>query len=164
MRENENLTKLGSAKTTYSMDYDPSVLESFNNKHPPKRLLCQVQLPWIYQSLPNHRSTWLCQYHHLLCTRSKACGEQVIEVISIFLQKSRRLPRRCGQYYYEGLNSIDGSKVHWGMGEISPPWRTLHWSILQLWKEGHDLGKGRNWPPSPAWPLPWESGQSINYW
>ena len=34
MRENENLTKLGSAKTTYSMDYDPSVLESFNNKHP----------------------------------------------------------------------------------------------------------------------------------
>ena len=34
MREKENLTKLGSGKTQYSMDYDPSVLESFSNQHP----------------------------------------------------------------------------------------------------------------------------------
>ena len=34
MREKENLTKLGSAKTEYKTDYDPSVLESFSNRHP----------------------------------------------------------------------------------------------------------------------------------
>ena len=34
MRENENLTKLGSAPTEYKTDYDPGVLESFGNKHP----------------------------------------------------------------------------------------------------------------------------------
>ena len=34
MREKENLTKLGSGKTQYSMDYDPSVLESFSNQRP----------------------------------------------------------------------------------------------------------------------------------
>ncbi len=34
MREKENLTKLGSKVTNYSMDYDPSVLERFSNKHP----------------------------------------------------------------------------------------------------------------------------------
>ena len=33
MRENEGLTKLGSAGTKYSADYDPSVLETFVNKH-----------------------------------------------------------------------------------------------------------------------------------
>ena len=34
MRENENLTKLGSAHTEYRTDYDSGVLESFGNKHP----------------------------------------------------------------------------------------------------------------------------------
>lgn len=45
MRENENLTKLGSAKTTYSMDYDPSVLESFNNKHPQNDYFVKFNCP-----------------------------------------------------------------------------------------------------------------------
>ena len=34
MRESENLTRLGSKTTEYSMTYDPSVLECFSNKHP----------------------------------------------------------------------------------------------------------------------------------
>ena len=34
MREKEELTKLGSEKTDYSTQYDPSVLEAFSNKHP----------------------------------------------------------------------------------------------------------------------------------
>ena len=33
MREKENLTKLG-AKTEYKMEYDPTLLECFSNKHP----------------------------------------------------------------------------------------------------------------------------------
>ena len=45
MRENEKLTKLGSAKTTYSMDYDPSVLESFNNKHPQNDYFVKFNCP-----------------------------------------------------------------------------------------------------------------------
>ena len=45
MKENENLTKLGSAKTTYSMDYDPSVLESFNNKHPQNDYFVKFNCP-----------------------------------------------------------------------------------------------------------------------
>ncbi len=34
MREKEGLTKLGNGKTEYKTEYDPSVLESFSNKHP----------------------------------------------------------------------------------------------------------------------------------
>ena len=33
MREKENLTKLGSAGTQYKTEYDPTLLESFSNKH-----------------------------------------------------------------------------------------------------------------------------------
>ena len=32
MREKENLTLLGNQQTEYRMDYDPSVLEAFQNK------------------------------------------------------------------------------------------------------------------------------------
>ena len=34
MRDKENLTKLGSGRTEYSMEYDPALLECFDNKHP----------------------------------------------------------------------------------------------------------------------------------
>ena len=51
MREKENLTLLGNQQTEYRMDYDPSVLEAFQNKHPendyrklPKELL------WVSES------------------------------------------------------------------------------------------------------------------
>ena len=34
MREKENLTKLGSQGTEYKSEYDPTLLESFSNRHP----------------------------------------------------------------------------------------------------------------------------------
>lgn len=34
MRERGDLTKLGSQQTEYKTDYDPSLLETFDNKHP----------------------------------------------------------------------------------------------------------------------------------
>ena len=34
MRENEGLTLLGNHGTQYKMDYDPTLLETFSNKHP----------------------------------------------------------------------------------------------------------------------------------
>ncbi len=34
MRERENLTKLGNRNNVYKTDYDPTLLESFSNKHP----------------------------------------------------------------------------------------------------------------------------------
>ena len=45
MREKEGLTKLGSQNTRYSMDYDPSVLESFSNKHPDNDYFVKFNCP-----------------------------------------------------------------------------------------------------------------------
>ena len=45
MRENEGLTKLGSAKTDYRFEYDPSVLEAFSNKHPDNDYFVKVNCP-----------------------------------------------------------------------------------------------------------------------
>ena len=45
MRENEGLTKLGSNGTKYSQDYDPSVLETFINKHPDNDYFVKFNCP-----------------------------------------------------------------------------------------------------------------------
>ena len=45
MREKEGLTKLGSQNTRYSMDYDPTVLESFSNKHPDNDYFVKFNCP-----------------------------------------------------------------------------------------------------------------------
>ena len=45
MREKENLTKLGSAKTDYPRDYDPIVLESFSNRHPENDYFVKFNCP-----------------------------------------------------------------------------------------------------------------------
>ena len=45
MREKENLTKLGSQGTEYKTDYDPSVLETFSNKHPENDYFVKFNCP-----------------------------------------------------------------------------------------------------------------------
>ena len=45
MRERENLTKLGSKTTEYRMEYDPSLLESFSNKHPEREYFVKFNCP-----------------------------------------------------------------------------------------------------------------------
>ena len=45
MREKEGLTKLGSNGTVYSTDYDPSVLETFINKHPDNDYFVKFNCP-----------------------------------------------------------------------------------------------------------------------
>ena len=44
-RENENLKSLGSKVTNYSMNYDPSVLETFENRHPDNDYFVKFNCP-----------------------------------------------------------------------------------------------------------------------
>ena len=45
MREKESLTKLGSGKTEYKTEYDPSLLEAFNNQHPENDYFVKFNCP-----------------------------------------------------------------------------------------------------------------------
>lgn len=44
-RETENLTLLGNQNVSYPMDYDPSVLETFDNKHPDMDYMVKFNCP-----------------------------------------------------------------------------------------------------------------------
>ena len=45
MRENENLTLLGNKNTSYSSEYNPDVLEAFENKHPDNDYFVKFNCP-----------------------------------------------------------------------------------------------------------------------
>jgi 7-cyano-7-deazaguanine reductase len=45
MRDNENLTLLGNNTTKYPTDYDPGVLEFFQNKHPENNYFVKFNCP-----------------------------------------------------------------------------------------------------------------------
>ena len=45
MRQKENLTLLGSNHTEYKTDYDPSLLETFSNKHPDNDYFVKFNCP-----------------------------------------------------------------------------------------------------------------------
>ena len=45
MRERERLTKLGSAGTEYATEYDPGLLETFDNKHPDNDYFVKFNCP-----------------------------------------------------------------------------------------------------------------------
>ena len=45
MRERERLTKLGSQETDYKTEYDPALLETFDNKHPDNDYFVKFNCP-----------------------------------------------------------------------------------------------------------------------
>ena len=53
MRENENLTLLGNKNTSYSSDYNPDVLEAFENKHPDNDYFVKFNCPEFTSLCPS---------------------------------------------------------------------------------------------------------------
>ena len=64
MREKENLTLLGNQQTEYSMDYNPSVLEAFQNKHPENDYFVKFNCPNLQACvrLPDSRTLQRSQF------------------------------------------------------------------------------------------------------
>ena len=64
MREKENLTLLGNQQTEYSMDYNPSVLEAFQNKHPENDYFVKFNCPnlQVFVRLPDSRTLQRSQF------------------------------------------------------------------------------------------------------
>ena len=57
-RENEDLKSLGK-KTDYTFQYNPDVLETFENKHPENDYWVRFNCPEFTAPLPHHRAARL---------------------------------------------------------------------------------------------------------
>ena len=65
-RRNENLSLLGNKETNYIFDYQPDVLESFDNRHVENDYFIKFNCPEFYLTVSNHCSTRLCDHLYFL--------------------------------------------------------------------------------------------------
>ena len=99
MREREDLTLLGNQKTVYKSDYDPSVLETFVNKHPDNDYFVKFNCPEF---------TSLCpitgQPDFATITISYVPGERMVESksLKLYLFSSRN----HGDFHEDCVNII----------------------------------------------------------
>ena len=119
-RENENLKSLGSKVTNYSMDYDPSVLETFENRHPDNDYFVKFNCPEF---------TSLCPI----------TGQPDFATISISYVPDKRMveSKSLKLYLFSYRNHGD---FHEG---------PFHRPLLQLRAAGDPLGRSRLGPPVP---------------
>lgn len=99
MRENENLTKLGSKETNYSTDYDPSVLETFMNKHPENDYFVKFNCPEFTSLCPI-----TCQPDFATITISYVPNERMVESKSLKLYLFSF--RQHGDFHEDVVNVI----------------------------------------------------------
>ena len=152
MRTKEDLTKLGSKQTVYLMDYDPSLLESFDNQHPDRDYFVKFNCPEF---------TTLCpitgQPDYGTVTISYVPDQRLVESKSLKLYLVSF--RNHGDFHEDVINTILNDLVHllepnyievWGRflprggisidpycnyGKPGTKWETVAWERLSQ----HDL-------------------------
>ena len=151
-KEEENLTKLGSSGTQYSMDYDPSVLERFGNKHPGNEYFVKFNCP-EYTSLcpitgqPDFATLTISYVPDGFLVESKSLklylfsfrnhGDFHEDVVNIIMKDLIKLldPKYIevwGRFLPRGGISID---PYCNYGKAGTPWEEVAWERLSR----HDL-------------------------
>lgn len=152
MRENENLTKLGSGHTEYPTDYDPSVLETFENKHqendyfvkfncPEFTALCpitaQPDFATLYISyVPDERMVeskslklYLFSFRNHGCFHEDTCNIIMKDLIRLMNPKYIEV---TGKFLPRGGLSID---PYCNYGRPDTKWEKMAWDRLS----NHDM-------------------------
>ncbi|MCQ2528430.1 MAG: preQ(1) synthase [Saccharofermentans sp.] len=152
MREDENLTKLGSGHTEYPTDYDPSVLETFENKHqendyfvkfncPEFTALCpitaQPDFATLYISyVPDERMVeskslklYLFSFRNHGCFHEDTCNIIMKDLIKLMNPKYIEV---TGKFLPRGGLSID---PYCNYGRPDTKWEKMAWDRLS----NHDM-------------------------
>ena len=152
MREKENLTKLGSQGTEYKSEYDPTLLESFSNRHPGNDYFVKFNCP-EFTSLcpitgqPDFANLLISYVPHGKLVESKSLklylfsfrnhGDFHEDVVNVIMKDLIRLlePKYMevwGKFLPRGGISID---PYCNYGKPGTPWEQVAWDRMRY----HDM-------------------------
>ena len=151
-RQQENLTLLGNKGTAYSDQYDPSVLETFANKHPDHDYFVKFNCPEFttlcpITGQPDFGSVTISYVPDIRMVESKSLklylfsfrrhGDFHEDCINIIMEDLKKLmdPKYIevwGRFNPRGGISID---PYCNYGRPGTPWEQVAWQRLS----GHDL-------------------------
>ena len=151
-KQTENLTKLGSQNNKYSFDYDPTLLETFTNKHPDNDYWVKFNCP-EFTSLcpitgqPDYATVMICYVPGDLMVESKSLklylfsfrnhGDFHEDCVNIIMKDLIKLmdPKYIevtGKFLPRGGLSID---PYCNYGKPGTKWEEIAWNRLA----NHDL-------------------------
>jgi 7-cyano-7-deazaguanine reductase len=152
MRQKENLTLLGSNHTEYKTDYDPSLLETFSNKHPDNDYFVKFNCP-EFTSLcpitgqPDFATIYISYVPDKLMVESKSlklylfsyrnhgdfhedCVNKIMKDLIALLEP--KYIEVTGKFLPRGGLSID---PYCNYGKSGTPWEKVAWDRLTT----HDM-------------------------
>lgn len=138
--ELQGVTKLGNQHTVYAQDYDPSLLETFVNKHPDRDYFVKFNCPEFTSLCP-----MTGQPDYATIYISYVPGERMVESKSLKLYLFSF--RNHGDFHEDCVNIIMDDLIRvmdpkyievWG--EIPAPRRYQHRPVLQLRPARYALG------------------------
>ena len=147
MRQKENLTLLGSNHTEYKTDYDPSLLETFSNKHPDNDYFVKFNCP-EFTSLcpitgqPDFATIYISYFPDKLMVESKSlklylfsyrnhgdfhedCVNKIMKDLIALLDP--KYIEVTGKFLPRGGLSID---PYCNYGKSGTPWEKVAWDRL----------------------------------
>ena len=117
--EMKNLSLLGNKETNYIFDYQPEVLESFDNRHVENDYFIKFNCP-EFTSLcpitaqPDFATIYISYIPDKLCVESKS-----LKLYLFSYRKPRRFPRKLYQHHRERLGQLARPSLFRSLGENS---------------------------------------------
>ena len=141
-RENEGLTLLGNQHTGYPEDYDPSVLETFENKHQDNDYFVKFNCP-EFTSLcpitgqPDFATVYISYVPDVRMVESKS-----LKLYLFSFRNHGDFHEDCMNVIMKDLIKLMDPKYIEVWGQIPAAGWYLYRPVLQLRSPGHGLGRG----------------------
>ena len=90
--DTKDLTLLGNQNTEYNYDYNPEILETFENQHQENNYFVKFNIPRVYEPLPDDWPTGFRGHLYFVYSGCPYGGKQVVETIHVQFPESRSLP------------------------------------------------------------------------
>jgi len=136
-RKDEGLQVLG-RKTKYSTDYDPSVLETFQNKHPENDYWVQFNCPEFTTLCPITGQPDFAEIRIMYLPGERMVESKSLKLYLFSFRNHGDFHEDC-EHHHEGLGATHGSQIHRGDGHLHPSGRHQHLSLCQLRPARHTL-------------------------
>ena len=119
----ESISLLGNQHTQYPTDYDPSVLETFLNKHPENDYFVKFNCPEFTSLCPITGQPDFATIYISYVPSERMVESKSLKLYLFSFRNHGDFHEDCMNIIIEGSYRFDGSKVHRSLGKVHSPWR-----------------------------------------
>ena len=140
--ELSQLASLGSQHTTYRQDYDPGLLETFDNKHPDRDYFVKFNCPEFTSLCPKTGQPDYATIYISYVPDQKMVESKSLKLYLFSFRNHGDFHEYCVNIIMDDLIALMNPKYIEVWGKFLPRGRHQHRSVLQLRPQRHAVGAG----------------------